>query len=320
MKLANEFIQLPISFDHERLNEEIKQFSQHQWTPHHENFKGNYAIPLLSVEGKNNNLFSGPIAKTPTLIQSPYLQQVIASFGEIVGRSRLMRLDAGQQVPLHCDINYHWYNRVRIHVPIITDEQVIFHCGEEKVHMKAGEAWIFDSWKNHKVTNDSDHTRVHLVIDISGSSRFWQMVTKGRTVNEPALTNLQYIKFQQQPTTRILCENYNSPIVMQPGEIAYMLNEMRADLNSTAGNNKKLIENLLDHLNRFLQDWRQLWAIYAESQKGWNFYHQLRDQTYHQCRPISDQLSLSNGSVATQMLIHCLIDPCFNPEVAAFSR
>jgi len=78
---------------------------------------------------------------------------------------RLMRLNAGCEVSPHVDFNYHWYSRVRIHIPIVTNPQVIFYCGDQQIHMQAGECWIFDSWRRHKVINSSDQDRVHLVID-----------------------------------------------------------------------------------------------------------------------------------------------------------
>ena len=176
MKIANEFIQLPFEFDIKRLKLEIAQLDSAYWQPHHENFKGNFAVPLISVNGEANNDFKGPMQATDALKQMPYVQQVIASFGEVFGRSRLMSLDPGSEVPLHNDINYYWYNRVRIHVPIVTDENVLFYCGDIKVHLGAGESWIFDSWKNHRVVNGADFTRVHLVLDTAGSSKCWQMV------------------------------------------------------------------------------------------------------------------------------------------------
>ena len=113
---------------------------------------------------------------TPALERSSYIKQVLASFRSEFGRSRLMRLGGGSEVPAHADITYHWYNRVRIHVPITTDPGVAFYCNQKKVHMAQGEAWIFDSWKVHRVVNPGSNARVHLVVDTAGSADFWEMV------------------------------------------------------------------------------------------------------------------------------------------------
>ena len=124
-------------------------------------------MPLLSVEGGNNDFFAGPMAETRWLRQSPYLRQVLASFSVVFGRSRLMGLSGGAEVPAHCDINYHWFSRVRIHVPVITFPEVTFHCGDRSLHMAAGEAWIFDNWRPHRVVNPSAQLRVHLVAGLT---------------------------------------------------------------------------------------------------------------------------------------------------------
>ena len=37
------------------------------------------------------------------------------------------------ELNLHVDFNYHWFSRVRIHIPVITHPSVIFHCGRERL-------------------------------------------------------------------------------------------------------------------------------------------------------------------------------------------
>jgi hypothetical protein len=78
----------------------------------------------------------------------PVSQQVLASFGTVWSRSRLMRIAGGGAVPQHSDMNYHWFHRVRVHIPVVTRSEVRFHCGGQDVHMAAGEAWIFDNWRS----------------------------------------------------------------------------------------------------------------------------------------------------------------------------
>ena len=117
---------------------------------------------------------------TPALLASPYLQQVLASFSTVWSRSRLMRIEGGGSVPPHSDMNHHWFYRVRVHIPVITRPEVRFHCGDQSVHMAAGEAWIFDNWREHKVLNPTTDARIHLVADTAGTSAFWRLVTQGQ--------------------------------------------------------------------------------------------------------------------------------------------
>jgi hypothetical protein len=89
-----------------------------------------------------------------------------------------MMFDWDSQVPLYCDINSYWFTRVIVNIPIITNENVLFQCGDKEVHIRAGECWLFNSWKNHRVVNNSLERRVHLVVDFSGSADFWNLVEK----------------------------------------------------------------------------------------------------------------------------------------------
>ena len=172
MELDRPFLKLPFIFDAAVLAGEVERVLPEQWLPHPSGLPGNTAVPLVAINGEPRDGFDGQMAATEVLRNSPYLMQVVSSFGEVVARSRLMRLAPGAEVQEHVDFNYHWYSRVRIHVPIITEPSVRFFCGQEEVHMAAGEAWLFDSWRRHRVINGSPSDRIHLVIDIAGEASF----------------------------------------------------------------------------------------------------------------------------------------------------
>ncbi|GAC14072.1 aspartyl/asparaginyl beta-hydroxylase domain-containing protein [Aliiglaciecola lipolytica] len=318
MKLAHEFIQLPVCFDEKRLQQEIQQLNQALWVPHHEGFKGNLSIPLVSLNGQFNNLFKGPMAATSVLQDTPYLKQVIASFGEVIGRSRLMGLESGFEVPLHSDINYHWYKRVRIHIPIVTDPNVIFHCGDKNVHMKAGEAWIFDSWKYHRVTNQSELFRVHLVIDLCGSAKFWKMAESGHVpwLNTPFCADqIRHVAFNQHENHEFKTEQFNTPLVLSPGEMDGLANDLISDLKRVDTNPVEAQREMIKKVESFCHQWRELWSLFGLTEQGWPEYHKLRQQAYEQVMHLDTVLKLTNGTQATRMFLHCMIDPALNVEV-----
>lgn len=316
MKLAQEFVQLPILFDAEKLKAEVNAIPRSHWIAHHEGFKGNFSIPLVSVGGGNNNEFKGEMACTQVLKASPYLMQVIGSFNEVIGRSRLMGLEPGCEVPLHSDINYHWYKRVRIHVPIITNPKVIFHCGDQQVNMQSGEAWIFDSWKYHTVKNDSDVFRVHLVIDITGSSKFWDVVKQGRVPWDLEYNkNFGVTHFEGGTKQQVMTEVYNSPLVMSPGEVDYLANELIQEIQIDDVGKESDAAQMIEKITRFCQDWRCLWSQYGLNRKGWPHYHALRQAAYEGVMKYDSTVLLSNGTPAPCMFLHCIIDSVLNVEV-----
>ncbi|MDB9952143.1 aspartyl/asparaginyl beta-hydroxylase domain-containing protein [Porticoccaceae bacterium] len=318
MKLAQPFVRLPYQFDALQLQSEIAKFADDQWMEHPSKLAGNLAIPLISLNGQRNNDFDGPMAVTPELLSCDYMQQVMGSFGEVLARSRLMRLDAGAQVSEHVDFNYHWYSRVRIHIPIITNPQVIFHCGDQAIHMRAGECWIFDSWRRHKVVNASDQDRVHLVIDTSGSSRFWQTVREmesfGIEDNTAALQGkIKEHPYQPTHQTNIKTERYNIAPVMAPGEFEAIVNELINDIESNSDNDPQLGEKYKNLLISLAKDWRENWHLHGYEEAGWIKYRELLGRAVSQLDP--NPRALINGSnqvglnpIIMQRLIHAALN------------
>ena len=318
MKLDHEFYRLPLSFDIERLRKEAAGFAASDWQKHPSDYKGNLAVPLVSVNGEINDDFAGVMKTTSHLEKSPYMQQVIAAFQSVISRSRLMLLEGRQEVPLHSDINYHWWSRVRIHVPIITTPDVIFHCGDQQVHMAPGEAWIFDSWKMHRVVNPSGKTRIHLVIDTAGSPQFWDLVGKAATVSS-AVGNQgepDYIAYQPAvKKTRLELEQHNVPVVMSAGEVDASLDVLVQDVLSYKENSRAGVDRFVEVANDFRRGWRALWAVHGTAMSGWSACQGLVERTQAQVLSFESPL-LSNRSVAAQVMVARILSVAVNPGLA----
>jgi hypothetical protein len=56
-------------------------------------------------------------------------------------------------------------NRIRFHVPIITNDQVKFMVSGKRVVMKPGDLWCLDTSYLHSVENAGTEPRVHMVIE-----------------------------------------------------------------------------------------------------------------------------------------------------------
>ena len=181
MKLQYPFMQLPLSFDAAALEAEVGAVEESAWRPHPQGYAGNDALTLVTTGGDpDSDAVAGPMRPTPHLERCPYLQQVLHSIGATWGRTRLMRLSGQAEVTPHVDVNYYWRERVRVHVPIVTQPTVRFTCGDAEINMRAGECWIFDTWRMHNVVNDHALPRIHLVADTVGGTGFWQLVARAR--------------------------------------------------------------------------------------------------------------------------------------------
>ena len=118
-----------------------------------------------------------------------YVASYYRNNGFIV-RWLLAKLQVGGKIPKHTDAGASLLNCHRVHVPIITNKDVVFHVGGEEINMRAGEMWEINNGTVHGVENRGDQDRVHLIIDwmpnYAGESE--QTVLKsGETEGAPAV-------------------------------------------------------------------------------------------------------------------------------------
>ena len=298
MRLVKPFIRLPYRFDAARLAAEADALDRTAWMPHPTGLPGNSAVALISSGGGDNDSFEGAKAPTPHLGRCPYIRQVMAGFGEVLSRSRLMRLDGYSEVSLHVDFNYHWYSRVRIHIPVVTNRTVMFECGQERIHMAAGECWIFDSWRRHRVVNESSETRIHLVIDTSGSSRFWDLVATVADADPGEIgANATFVPFEPAKPAPLQVERFANANVMAPGECTALVEDLIADFSANASNDANLVATYTRLLRGFAYDWREIWLVHGDGPEGIPAYRSLIAKARQGLHPNRRALTTSSNRI-----------------------
>jgi hypothetical protein len=228
---------------------------------------------------------------TPHLGACPHLTRVLAALGAVWGRTRLMRLSGHAEVIGHVDVNYYWRERVRLHVPIVTQPTVRFICGDAELNMAPGEAWIFDTWRPHRVINDAEHARIHLVADTVGSAAFWELVRAGRPHDRregwsprPAAV--------EGPLPPLAFETLNSPTVMTPWELRSHLDFLLAE----AQPDPAMLRPVAEACSRFVAAWHGLWSQYGDAEAGWPAYYAAsQDFTATLQRMRAQRILLTNG-------------------------
>src|SRR4030095_3030609 len=152
----------------------------------------------------------------------------------------------------------------------------------QSVHMAAGEAWIFDNWREHKVENPTPDERIHLVADTAGTSVFWRLVDQGQTENfEQQNPDSRLIAFDPAARPKLMIERFNIAPVMPPAEVEQLAFDLLADLASAderpefvaaVGQFVKLIVDLC-------HDWRSLWSLCGDAPETRGRYEQLLSST-----------------------------------------
>jgi len=301
MRLSRPFFQFPVLFDAERLRAEVAALPAQAWAPHPDGVPGNSAVRLISVDGGETEAVHGQMAPTRWLAAMPYARQVLAGFGVVWSRSRLMRLAPGAVVPEHADINYHWHTRVRLHIPVFTWPQVRFHCDGQTVHMAAGEAWIFDNWRRHHVENGADEARIHLVADTTGTAAFWRFACG------PAPPRAQWRTLAWDPgaSPELLTEGDQRSPVMPAAEAQWLIDDLRAELavaQDTAEARARVARfSLL--LESFVLDWRQLCTLHGVGGRGRAEFLRLAGALHEAARPLADGLVMRTNSASALLVL-----------------
>jgi hypothetical protein len=165
-------VKLPISFSIDQLQRELIICENDLWTPHFntQRYEGNWtSISLRSSSGLSNDILSfanKEYKNTSLLDRCEYFQEIVNWFQCEKEAVRLLRLDPQSEIKEHTDNDTSYEDGFfRIHIPIITNPEVLFYVNKELVPMKMGECWYANFQLPHSVENRSFEPRVHLTID-----------------------------------------------------------------------------------------------------------------------------------------------------------
>ena len=170
----NAFFKLPFNFDPVRLNADLQLCLKFKFLQNYvpANYNGkDYILPLRSANGRMDipaarATLDEAFMDTDALVACHYFKSVLAYFQCEKTAVRLMNLPAGKVVNTHTDYNCGYEDGVfRIHVPILTNEDVIFTLNDHPIKMKPGEAWYTNVNLPHGVVNKGQTDRINLVID-----------------------------------------------------------------------------------------------------------------------------------------------------------
>jgi Aspartyl/Asparaginyl beta-hydroxylase len=170
-------VRLPFAFNPEGLRADLATLETTGWTRHFvpQNYEGDWdVLPLRAERGAIHPIkmiYSNPVAldyvDTPYLDHALHIRAVLAQFDCTVLSTRLMRLTPGSTIKEHSDYDLDAaLGRARIHVPVTTNDDVVFLLNRIRVDMAPGSAWYLRLADPHYVHNGGTSDRVHLVIDV----------------------------------------------------------------------------------------------------------------------------------------------------------
>ena len=126
---------------------------------------------LRSIGGAPGNIMpdahnGAGFGETPLLARCPYFREVLTTFHCPLFAVRLLRLHAGSSIAEHIDHALDFDDgEVRIHIPIVTSDEVKFYLDGSRLVMAPGECWYTNVNLPHSVDNHGATDRIHLVVD-----------------------------------------------------------------------------------------------------------------------------------------------------------
>jgi len=98
----------------------------------------------------------------------PVMQEIIrkhySAHGTII-RAVFAKLLAGMSIDEHYDEHPSFAIGHRIHVPLVTSDQVDFVIAGQKFNLKEGVAYEVSNLDFHYVANPTEHDRIHMIFD-----------------------------------------------------------------------------------------------------------------------------------------------------------
>jgi hypothetical protein len=172
-------IKLPFQFDPEKL---LAEYNSVPKADYHE-IHNTYVTPhkLLSthlIDIEDAALGNDKFIPNDRLKGLPHMLEIYETFKCEKSTYRIHELLPDSYINEHRDIGFCYeQGTLRIHIPVVTSPEISMRLNGEEITMLPGEAWYLDFDLPHAVTNTSDKSRTHLIMDCV-SNEWWDEIMK----------------------------------------------------------------------------------------------------------------------------------------------
>jgi len=168
-----QFAKLNLSVPLERIRNDVDSLTKN-WIPHfnQHDYAGEWTvISLRSPSGQPSQIVPDLMGNenykdTELMQQCPAIRDLVSAFECDVMSVRLMNLKPGSVIKEHRDLDLSFENgEARFHIPVFTNKEVFFYSRDTRIIMNVGECWYVNVNMPHRVSNEGQTDRIHLVID-----------------------------------------------------------------------------------------------------------------------------------------------------------
>jgi Aspartyl/Asparaginyl beta-hydroxylase len=191
-RLIGGCMRLPLKIDAARLRAEIEALPTELWGTRGGRVGVHRTAEAIFLRGYAPAEGDKPIEDRPPLDLLPYAREVIERrLGAQPLRCLLARLPPGVVVGLHVDRPPYFGKSLRVHFPVVTNDDAWMYCCGLSYRMRSGEVWVLNNSGMHGVWNASaDGARTHMICDFIPSPALLDLMSRGERhlgIEEPAV-------------------------------------------------------------------------------------------------------------------------------------
>jgi len=202
-KLIGNCLKLPISFDVNKIIEELYTIPDDLWDLGYDRhniwiqYKDDIAATDTFLKEKktrgspniNTVLLRWPalnednllIKNYPILSLLPFTKKLLyETFGSSPERCVFAKLLPYSKISAHIDDDDYYKNTIRMQIPLVTNPHALFKVNFETYHFKVGEVWALNTGKVHSVMNNHSESRIHLICDYLPNDHLYQLLLDAR--------------------------------------------------------------------------------------------------------------------------------------------
>src|ERR1700756_3257568 len=167
------YAKLALTYDVKMMQEQLNA-SHGEWQPIFKtyHYTGEWDVfPLRPPGGRHDNPvpdLTGEDAFGDTIYMDvfPSVKKLLSGMECPIMAARFLNLKAGAVIKEHRDHQLELeQGEARLHFPVITNPEVEFYCEGERIFLNEGECWYLNANLPHRVSNNGDADRIHLVVD-----------------------------------------------------------------------------------------------------------------------------------------------------------
>jgi uncharacterized protein (TIGR03032 family) len=310
MKLDAPFIRLPYRFDADTVLAELSSLDAASWQDHPRAWEGHQVIALVSANGGSDlTRFDGEMKPTETLGRLPSIGHLLSALDTVIGRTLLVRADAGSQSQRLVDAGSYWHRRVRVVLPIQSGDSARWTVGAQAtMSIPAGQAWLVDGWRGYEHHNPEREPLVYLVVDTVGSAAFWSTVNSADRPldsDQESVMSPRQVRLDGKPKP-IETETIRPARVMSPWELESLIHGVMQELRSEAPAAAHL-PKLEAAVAQFMRQWQAIYARHGEDESGDAAYRQALEQLVAQAALFAGVWQLPNGFDAAELLYQSVV-------------